>query len=207
MTQRGARRLPRLALLLLCAAYVLPGLIGRDPWRNADVAAFGQMVAIAEGRTSWWAPMLGGVPADTALLPHWLGAAFIAISPAGVGSALAARLPFALLLVLTMALVWYSTFHLAKTEAAQPVPFAFGGEADPIDYARAIADGAVLALMASLGLLQLGHETTPELMQLCAMSLFLYGLAAAPVSYTHLDVYKRQSDNRPGRASQAPSLR
>ncbi len=180
VTQRGARRLPRVALLLLCAVYVLPGLFGRDPWRSADLTAFGQMIAIAEGRTSWWTPMLGGVPADTALLPHWLGAAFIAAMAGFVEPALAARVPFALLLVLTLVLVWYTTFHLARTDAAQPVPFAFGGEAEPTDYARAISDGALLALMATLGLLQLGHETTPELAQLAAMSLFMYGLAAAP---------------------------
>ena len=183
VTQRAARRLPRLALLLLCAAYLLPGLVGRDPWRNADITAFGQMVAIAEGRTPWWAPTLGGVPADTALLPHWLGALFISAGSGWVDPALAARVPFTLLLALTLALVWYTTLHLARTEAAQPVPFAFGGEAAPVDYARAIADGAVLALMATLGLLQLGHETTPELGQLCAMSLFIYALAAAP--YRH----------------------
>ncbi len=180
VTVRGARRLPRVALLLLCAAYLLPGLVGRDPWRNADVAAFGQMVAIAEGRTPWSAPMLGGIPADTALLPHWLGAAFITLGQGWMDPALAARLPFALLLALTLALTWYTTFHLARTDAAQPVPFAFGGEAQPVDYARAVADGAVLALMATLGLLQLGHETTPELGQLCATALYTYGLAAAP---------------------------
>ena len=180
VTVRGARRLPRVPLLLLCAAYLLPGLVGRDPWRNADIAAFGQMVAIAEGRTSWWAPMLGGVQADTALLPHWLGAVFILLGQGWLEPALAARVPFALLLALTLALTWYTTFHLARTDAAQPVPFAFGGEAAPVDYARAVADGAVLALMATLGLLQLGHETTPELGQLCAMALFTYGLAAAP---------------------------
>ena len=180
VTQRAARRLPRLALLLLCAAYLLPGLVGRDPWRNADVTAFGQMVAIADGRTTWWAPMLGGIPADTALLPHWLGAVFIAAGKGWLDPALAARLPFTLLLALTLALTWYSTFHLARTDAAQPVRFAFGGEAEPIAYARAVADGAVLALMATLGLLQLGHETTPELGQLCAMALYLYALAAAP---------------------------
>ena len=180
VTQRGARRLPRLPLLLLCAAYLLPGLVGRDPWRNADVTAFGQMVAMAEGRTSWLTPTLGGVMPDGAILPQWLGAAFIAASSGVLDPAIAARVPFALLLALTLALVWYTTFHLAKTDAAQPVPFAFGGEAEPIDYARAVADGAVLALMASLGLLQLGHETTPELAQLMAMSLLLYSLAAAP---------------------------
>jgi hypothetical protein len=167
-------------LFLLCAAYLLPGLFVRDPWRNADVNAFGIMAAMADGRTSWWAPALGGVPADAALLPHWLGAAFILLGRGWLDPALAARLPFALLLALTLGLVWYSTYLLARTEAAQPVAFAFGGEADPVAYARAMADGGLLALMATLGLLQLGHETTPELAQLCAMSLVLYGLAAAP---------------------------
>jgi hypothetical protein len=180
VTQRGARRLPRLPLLLLCAAYLLPGLVGRDPWRSADVHAFGLMSAMAEGRTSWLAPMLGGVASDAALPPHWLGAVFILLGQGWLDPALAARIPFALLLALTMALVWYSTLLLARTEAAQPVAFAFGGEADPVAYARAMADGALLALMATLGLLQLGHETTPELAQLAAVSLFLYGLAAAP---------------------------
>ena len=184
VTQRGARRLPRLALLLLCAAYVLPGLVGRDPWRNADISAFGLMAAMADGRTSWWAPTLGGVPADTALLPHWLGAAFITAGQGWLEPHLAARLPFAILLTLTLALVWYSTYLLARTEAAQPVAFAFGGEAEPVAYARAMADGGLLALMATLGLLQLGHETTPELAQLFATSLLLYGLAAAPLRAT-----------------------
>jgi hypothetical protein len=92
----------------------------------------------------------------------------------------AARIPFALLLVLVLVMTWYSCYHLARTEAAQPLPFAFGGEANPVDYARAIADGAVLALIASLGLLQLGHETTPELVQLASVALFVYALAASP---------------------------
>ncbi|MBK7059524.1 MAG: hypothetical protein IPH51_02955 [Rubrivivax sp.] len=180
VTERGARRLPRLALLALCAAYLLPGVFGRDPWRNADLTAFGQMVAMAEGRTSWLAPMLGGVAGDTALLPHWLGAAFISVLSPLIDAPLAARLAFAGLLALTLVLTWATTYHLALTDAAQPLPFAFGGEADPIDYARAVADGAVLALMATLGLLRLGHETTPELAQLASTALFAYALAAAP---------------------------
>ena len=180
VTQSGARRLPRLPLLLLCAAYVMPGLFGRDPWRNADMAAFGPMVAMAEGRTPFFAPTLGGLPLDAAWLPHALGAVFIKLLSPLMDPALAARLPFALLLALTLALVWYSCFHLARTEAAQPLALAFGGEAEPIDYARAVADGALLALLATVGLLQLGHETTPELLQLFALTLFMYGLAAAP---------------------------
>jgi 4-amino-4-deoxy-L-arabinose transferase-like glycosyltransferase len=185
VTQRAAQRLPRLVLLLFCAAYVLPGLFGRDPWKSADITAFGYMSNIAQGRTPWLAPTVAGLPADSALLPYWLGASFIKLLTPWVDPALAARLPFALLLVLVLVLTWYTTYHLARTDKAQPLPFAFGGEASPIDYARAIADGALLALIATLGLLQLGHETTPELGQLTSVALFLYALAASPFRGWH----------------------
>jgi hypothetical protein len=180
VTQRGARALPRLALLALVAAYLLPGVFGRDPWRNADLAAFGQMVALAEGRSPWLAPTLGGVAGHAALLPQWWGGGFIALLAPWVDAPLAARLGFALLLALALALTWAATRHLALTDAAQPLPFAFGGEADPAAYATTIADAALLALMATLGLLRLGHETTPELAQLAAVALFAYALASAP---------------------------
>ncbi|MEJ6007548.1 hypothetical protein WG899_18530 [Paucibacter sp. AS339] len=180
---RGAQRLPRLALIFLCAAYVLPGLFGRDPWRNADLSSFGFMASIAQGHAAWWQPAIGGIPAAGGPLPYWIGALAIKALPF-IDAALAARLPFALILIGVLVLVWYSSFHLACTDAAQPVAFAFGGEAHSIDYARALADGALLALIASLGLLQLGHETTPELLQLAAVSLYLYALAAAPFRQT-----------------------
>jgi len=179
VTQRAAQRLPRVALLLLCAAYVLPGLFGRDPWRHADVTAFGFMASISEGRSPWLNPSVAGLSADPALLPYWLGASFIRWFGPWLGEPLAARIPFALLLVLVLVFTWYSTYHLARTEGARPLPFAFGGEADPVDYARAIADGALLAAIATLGLLLLGHETTPELAQLAGVSLFLYAMAAS----------------------------
>lgn len=180
VTQRAVQRLPRLALVLLCAAYVLPGLFGRDPWRHADQTAFGYMLAMAEGRTAWLAPTIGGLLPENALLPHWLGAASIWLLAPMVDAPMAARVPFGLLLAGVLVLTWYTTFQLARTEAAQPVAFAFGGEAHPVDYARAMADGALLALIASLGLLQLGHETTPELAQLFAAALALWACAAAP---------------------------
>ncbi len=180
VTQRAVQRLPRIALILLCAAYLLPGLFGRDPWKTADISAFGHMASIAQGRASWIAPTVGGLPADPAVLPYSLGAASIKLLAPWVDPALAARIPFILLLALVLNLTWLTTYHLARTEAAQPLPFAFGGEAHPVDYARAIADGALLALIATLGLLQFGHETTPELVQLAAVTLYLYALAASP---------------------------
>lgn len=180
VTQKAVQRLPRWALLLFCAAYVLPGLFGRDPWKNEDIASFGHMWSLALGQASWLHPNVGGVlPTSGGVLPYWLGGAFINVLSPWVDPALAARLPFAMLLALILVLTWYTTYHLARTKAAQPLPLAFGGEAAPADYARAVADGGVLALIASLGLLQLGHETTPELLQLAGSTLFLYGLAVA----------------------------
>ncbi len=177
VSERAAATLPRAALLLLCAAYVLPGLFGRDPWKSADITAFGYILGIAHGKTSWLMPTVGGLPADGALLPYWIGAVSVKLLGPWLDPAFAARVPFALLLALALALTWYATYHLARSDSAQPLPFAFGGEAAPVDYARAIADGAVLALIASLGLLQLGHETTPELVQLAGVALYLYALA------------------------------
>ena len=106
--------MPRWALLLFCVAYVLPGLLGRDPWKSADVTAFGYMFSIADGRSSWTAPSIANLPADAALLPYWLGAGFIKLLTPWVDPALAARLPFALMLVIVLMLTWYSTYHLAR---------------------------------------------------------------------------------------------
>ena len=179
IAQSAVRRLPRLALLLFCLAYVLPGFLGRGPWKNADIAAFGTMRALASGQTSWLNPqLLGQVGEFEALAPYWLGALAIKALPF-LDPALAVRIPFGLLLALTLVCTWYAVYYLARSPQAQPVAFAFGGEASPMDYARAIADAGLLALIASLGLAQLSHETTPALAQLAFTALVLYAMAAS----------------------------
>ncbi len=166
-------------LLLFCLAYVVPGFVGREPWKNADIAGFGQMFELARGASSWMAPTLLGQPPEFgALLPYWLGAWAIQLAPSWVPADLAVRLPFVLLLALTLVATWHGVYHLARSRQAQPVPFAFGGEADPADYARAMADGGLLALIACLGLAQLSHETTPSLAQVGFTALCFYAIAA-----------------------------
>jgi hypothetical protein len=181
VTQSAVRRLPRTALWLFCLAYVLPGFLGRDPWRNADLAAFGMMREMATGNSSWWSiTLLGRGPELPALLPYWLGAWAIQLAPAWLPADFAARIPFALLLGLTLAATWYAVYYLARRDEAQPVPFAFGGEAQPTDYARAMADGGLLAMIAMLGLAQLSHETTPNTAQLAFTAVLFFAYAASP---------------------------
>ncbi len=188
VTQEAVRRLPRWMLLLVSAAYVLAGFIGREPWKSADIAAFGVMrdlaLSTAQER-SWLSPnILSQAPEAMGLLPYWLGAVFIQLIPAlGLGQIVpidfAVRIPFALLLALTLVSTWYAVYYLARLPAAQPVPFAFGGEADPVDYARSLADGSLLALLAMLGLAQLSHETTPAVAQLAFSALLFYAVSAS----------------------------
>lgn len=180
IAQSAVRRLPRLALLLFCLAYVLPGFFGRGPWKYEDIAAFGIMRELASAAGQWLSPqLLGQASGYDALAPYWLGAFAIKCLPF-LDPAFAVRVPFALLLALTLLATWYAVYYLARSPQAQPVAFAFGGEASPIDYARAIADAALLALIASLGLAQLSHETTPALAQLGFTALAFYAMAASP---------------------------
>lgn len=180
VAQSAVRPLPRVALLLLCVAYVVAGFVGREPWKAQDMTAFGYMFELARGSTSWLVPTLVGLPPEfESPLTYWLGAwAIRATAPLGLPADLAARLPFVGLLVLTLTSTWWAAYHLARRSSAQPVAFAFGGEARPVDYARALADAALLAFIACLGLAQLSHETTPALTQLACTSLSFYGLAA-----------------------------
>lgn len=173
------KRLPRLALWLFAIAYLLPGFIGREGWKSADITAFGYMAELASGNSDWWRPTLMGRPLDNpALLPYWLGAWFVQAAPTWLAPDFAVRIPFALMLALAMLSTWFGTYYLARSPGAQPVAFAFGGEASPKDYARALGDGGLLALIASLGLAQLSHEATPELVQLGFIGILFYSVSA-----------------------------
>ncbi len=181
VAQGAVRRLPHVALWLFSLSYVLLGFLGRSPWRGADAAAYGYMAELAQGRTDWFTPLLQGMPPEIeTLLPYWLGAWAMLLAPSWVPPDLAARLPFIALLALTLVAVWQGIYYLARSPQAQPVAFAFGGEARPNDYARAMADGGLLAFIATLGLAQLSHETTPAQVQLCFTALTFYAFAALP---------------------------
>jgi hypothetical protein len=178
VAQGNVRRLPRLALLCFVLTYVMAGFWGREPWKTIDMGSLGIMLDLAQGTAPWAHPsFLGQAPQVPALLPYWLGGIMLQLAPNGWDAVVLTRIPYLLMLMLTLYATWKAIELLALSPAAQPVAFAFGGEARPRDYARVMADAGLLALMACLGLAQASHEITPMAMQLCMTSLLFCGLA------------------------------
>ena len=166
---------------MFCLAYLLPGLVGREPWKGEELQIFGQMLALAQGQSDWLNPTVWGQTLTLdAPLAYWIGAWAIGIAPNWLSAGSAARIPFALMLALALLSTWQAAYYLGLGARAQPVAFAFGGEAKPKDYARTIADSATLALIACLGLALLSHEATPMLMQLSFFGFAFFGASALP---------------------------
>lgn len=194
VTSADAARLPRWIPLLFCAVYVLAGLIGRDPWRTDDAIGFGISHTMLTGSTiDWLVPNVQGelVP-EGGPLPFWLGALgmmaarlFNALLSGFLGHAangwlitadLAMRLTAALGIALSMVMLWYAARNLAMRPEIQPLD-PFGAGASPQDFGHAVADAALLAVLACFGLIAPIHETTANAAQLPCVAGFLYGLS------------------------------
>ena len=178
LSASATRALPRWALLAICVIYAGSGLFGRDPWKNEDAAGFGVMWTMVQGGShDWLLPNLIG-KASTAAGPlmYWLGAIAIRTLDGWIAPSDASRIVTGILFTLTCAFVWYGTYLLGRRPEIQPFKYVFGGEPEPRDYGRTLADGAVLILLASFGLAERGHETTPEVAQLACVAMLVYGL-------------------------------
>lgn len=178
LTAAATRTLPRWILLAICVIYGLSGLFGRDPWKNDDAAGFGVMWSIAQGGfDDWLMPNIAGRPFIAAgPLAFWLGAGFIKLFGWLIGPVNAAHLLTAASFFATCAFVWYGTYLLGRRAEVQPFAYVFGGQPESQDYGRTLADGAILLLLACLGLAQRGHESTAEVVQLACVAMLLYGL-------------------------------
>ena len=169
--------LPRWALFGLCLLYILPGLFGRDPWKTEDAAAFGVMWTMANGGIEDWLwPHIVGLPAaDKGPLAFWIGAICIKLFGWLLGEPLAARIATVTFFLLGTLAVWYTTYLLGRRPEAQPLRLAFGGQPEPSDYGRTLADGALLIYLGCLGLLLHSHSTSTEALQVSMVALSLYG--------------------------------
>lgn len=181
LTASATSALPRWLLFAICIVYAASGLFGRDPWKNEDAASFGVMWTLANGNWhDWLLPnLVGKAVTATGPLPFWLGALSIRAFGPWLAPNDAAHVLTGLLFYCTCAFVWYGTYLLGRRPEVQPFKYAFGGEPSPRDYGRTLADGALLILLASFGLAERGHESTPQIAQLACTAMFLYGLVRA----------------------------
>lgn len=191
ITPAAAQRLPRVALVLMAILYILPGLVGREPWKPYDGANLGLMIQMAEGSAHWLFPNVPGLPmSEAGWLPYWVGAVFIWALPF-LDPVLASRIPLGLATAITLTGTWYATYHLARAPGAQPVPFAFGGQASSKSYACALADASLLALIACLGLAHMGHEFSLHPFATAFVALLFWAIAkiAATPTDQNLSLY------------------
>ncbi len=181
VTEAAAAKLPRWMFFGLLAAYIVPGLFGRDPWSLEDASAFGVMWTMAHGdAVAWWLPSVVGEPLpEEGPLPFWIGALLIRLFGGLFGDIVAARLVTVLWFLVATTSLWYATYRLARRPEAQPVAFAFGGEANPRDYGRMLADIAVLLMLATIGIVLRMHETVAETALFAFVSMLLLALAVS----------------------------
>src|SRR5437879_2072541 len=153
--------LPRVPVLFatLVLAYLLPGLVGHDPWKTEDAIGIGIVHQMLEhGR--WIVPYLAGEAyLEDGPFHYWvaaLTAKMLGLILAPVGGACRAM---GVMMAATLAFV-----HLAGREL----------------YGRTEGIGAVLALLGCLGLLVHAHETLGDISMLAGQALAWYGIALAP---------------------------
>lgn len=141
--------------VIICTAWILPGLVGHDPWKPDEALAFGIVHSmLQEGQ--WLLPSIAGVPSvDYPPLYYWVAAAlswlFSPVLPAHDGARLATGLFMAIALAYT---------HKTATRL-------FDERAGRV---------SVLLLIGSLGLLWRGHQMYPEVAGFAGISVALYGI-------------------------------
>lgn len=143
--------LSQAGLLLLCAAWLLPGLVGHTPWKGGDGEHFVLFWRIWRGESA-----TGSVPPLYFWAAHataWLSAPLL---PLHDGARLASG-----------GFIAWALFFVARAARA-----LYGAQA---------AWPAALALLGCLGLLVRGHEINAYTAQFAAVAVMLHGLARLPL--------------------------
>ncbi len=155
----GTRTPVKTALfLVVCLAWLLPGLVGHDPWKGDEAVVFGMVSEIL--RTGDWIvlrvadePFLRSAP----LFP-WAGAAMAKLAAGWLPTHDAARLAAGLFMACTIASLSLTAHELMGERAVRVT---------------------VLLFIGCLGLLIRAHEMGTDLAGLAGVALGLYGLALA----------------------------
>lgn len=148
-----------LLLLLLCAVWLMTGLIGHDPWKPEEAHSFGIVYHILQSG-DWLVPTLAGEP-------------YLEKPPLFYISAAAFAQLFSALLPLHDAARLASGFYTALT-------LLFLGLAGRELYGKDNGWGAALILIGCLGLLLRAHLLITDLALLSGSAMMLYGFALSP---------------------------
>jgi len=144
------------ATCLFCLAWILPGLIGHEPWKPDEPGAFGVVLHIYN-TGDWVVPALAGEPSmDDPPLFYLTAALFAKVFSSMLPLHDAARLA--------------SGFYMALT-------LLFMGMCGQSLYGRGKGTMTALILMGSVGLLVRAHQLITDLGLLGGLALCLYGLS------------------------------
>ena len=181
MSQEAARRLPRFALALLLAVFILSSFWADGLWTLRDAAGFGVAQSMTNGGLeAWLLPQIQGTPeAEIGPLAGWAAALFMKLFSELLGEIGAYRLTSVFWFLFTSVAVWSTAWRLARRAEAQPVAFAFGGQAAPVSFARTTASCAVLFFVASFGIATRQYEPIADTALVAAAAWALYGAAWA----------------------------
>jgi 4-amino-4-deoxy-L-arabinose transferase-like glycosyltransferase len=144
--------------LIICVAWILPGLIGHDPWKPDEAMAMGVVHAMLNDGTwkAWLVPHIAGsVNVDYPPLYYWIAALFTKVFGTIMPAHDAARLTTGFFMVITFVFLYKSANKLFDERAGRI---------------------AIALLIGSLGLLLRAHEMNPEVAGLAGISIAIYGL-------------------------------
>lgn len=174
----AAHKLPRYALLALLICFIAPFLLSPQLLGSKNLTSFGIAWTMVNGTLSdWLIPNITGQYIyDTGPLTSWVSSLCILIFGKIIGPVRAFHLTTGLWFAIITACIWYSTYLLARRDEAQPVSFAFGGEAARKDYGRVVADITLLITIGTYGLLEPFHEISPTTTLLAVASICFFGI-------------------------------
>jgi len=153
----GSRRyLAPFLLGLLCLAWILPGLVGHDPWKPDEAYSFGLVNHILKSG-DWVVPTLAGEPfMEKPPLYYLTAAAFARVFSPALPLHDAARLA--------------SAFYMA-------LALGFAGLAGRELFGKGCGWTTALVLIGSLGLLVRSHQMVTDVALFAGFAVALYGLA------------------------------
>lgn len=165
---RIALPLARLPLLILLAVWLLPGLIGHDPWKNDDAIGIGIAHQFAS-HDDWLVPRLAGehYPDDGPLF-YWIAALFARLLGWLIAQHDAARLAAGACIVLTLLFLRLAGRAFCGSDSRDNA----GNE-----NVRGRGESAMLLFVGCTGLLLHAHETISDTALLAGLACAYYGAA------------------------------